>query len=217
MAKKDLAGQKFGRLLVLNREGVDKHRHTLWKCKCDCGNEVIVARTELVSGDTKSCGCYHREQITKYNKKNKVKHGLHDSRIAIVWKNMISRCEKENDSGYKHYGGRGITVCEEWHDLKAFAEWAYKNGYDENAPRGECTLERINVNGNYEPANCKWADIKEQNRNRTITVRVTREDGEIPLSKLCEEKRISYKKIYRWMHEKGKTFDDAIEMLTNSL
>ena len=186
----------------------------MWLCKCDCGNETIVERGQLTRQDsksTRSCGCYAKEQIIAYNKKSKVVHGLYGTRIHTVWKDMIYRCEKPNCDGYKNYGARGITVCEEWHDLKKFAEWAYSTGYDDTAEKGECTIERIDVNGNYEPSNCTWVNMFMQNTNRRITVKVDVNGVETPLMIAVKDAAVDYRPVYARMRNHGDSFDDAVE------
>ena len=122
-------------------------------CKCDCGNVVEVPAESLVNGASKSCGCYNREIITKHNKSM--------TNLYQVWQCMKDRCFNPNHVQYKDYGGRGITVCDEWSDPDAFCEWALSNGYSKGL-----SIDRIDVNGNYEPSNCRWATQKEQCRNR---------------------------------------------------
>ena len=160
----DLIGQKFGRLTVISK--AEKHiqpsgqRKTCWLCKCDCGNEIIIKGSDLKSGHTQSCGCLRIEKITK--------HSLFGTRIYTIWHNIKHRCYNSKDSNYKNYGGRGIKICEEWkNDFKAFYDWAINNGYNESAKRGECTIDRIDVYGNYEPSNCRFVNIKVQQNNKT--------------------------------------------------
>ena len=162
----DLKGQKFGRLLVIERKGSNERKRALWLCKCDCGNEKIVIGDLLRNGHVKSCGCllkeYRQEKMTKhgYGKHNEV------DRLYRVWKGMKSRCYSKNAKSYKWYGARGIKVCDEWHDYNNFREWAYKNGYDENAKIGECTIDRIDSDGDYCPENCRWVGMDIQLKNK---------------------------------------------------
>lgn len=154
----DLTGQRFGRLLVLRRaENIG--RQTAWLCKCDCGNEKAVPYWNLVSGQTKSCGCLVKEVSAK---NAKCTHKQSYSRLYTIWIGMKQRCYYENHKHFKHYGGRGITVCDEWKDdFQAFHDWSISHGYEDNL-----TIDRIDVNGNYEPSNCKWASTKVQGNNK---------------------------------------------------
>lgn len=176
----DRTGERFGRLVVVSRadDYISKNgkHHVRWNCVCDCGNATVVDVTQLVGGKTKSCGCLRQEKLSQGNPK----HGGRYDRLYKVYHNMKNRCYNESSSDYKYYGGRGISVCDEWlNNYTAFKEWAYNNGYDDAAKKGECTIDRINVNGNYEPSNCRWVDMGTQSRNRrnvNNNVKCSRED-----------------------------------------
>lgn len=152
----DITGQKFGRLTAIEHAGRNKNRNTLWLCKCECGNECKVEAYRLRNGHTKSCGC-----ITK-------KHGFFGTRIYKIWDSMKQRCFNPNNNAYNNYGGRGITVCNDWkNDFMSFYEWSINNGYSDNL-----TIDRINVNGNYEPSNCRWSDDIVQHNNTRKNPRI---------------------------------------------
>ena len=156
----NIENQRFGRLLVIARAGSSKGREALFKCRCDCGKEVIVVGKSLRRGLTKSCGCLQREIAKKAN----TKHGLgnYENRIYRIWRGMRTRCLNPNASHYKIYGGRGISVCSEWlHEVKLFYEWAVSHGYKDNL-----TIDRIDNDKGYEPSNCRWATYKEQRHNQ---------------------------------------------------
>jgi hypothetical protein len=129
--KIDLVGQKYGKLTVLSYAGKKpsgkNQNKTMWLCKCECGNQKIVAGAELRNGNTISCGCVHKKMVGDINRKHNLAHRC---RLYNVWKSMNGRCKNPNDKSYKNYGGRGISVCEEWqNDFMSFYNWSYENGY----------------------------------------------------------------------------------------
>lgn len=173
---RDLTGQKFGRLYVVERadDKYDKYgRHTMWRCVCDCGNETVVGTSSLTCGNTTSCGCYFSEIISEI----KTTHGMSKSRLYNVWNGILTRCYNSKSTKYKNYGARGIKVCDEWHKFESFYDWAMSTGYDPKAEYGACTIERKNVNGDYEPSNCVWATSKQQ-ANNTTTNHILEWNGE---------------------------------------
>ena len=166
----DLTGQRFGRLTAIEKVG-KQGGHIMWLCQCECGNTTIVQGTVLKNGRTKSCGCLWDEAIASFNhserrkettRKAKSKHGMKGTRLYRIWQGMKSRCGNPNIPCYPYYGGRGITVCDEWkNSFEAFRDWALSHGYSD-----ELTIDRMDVNGNYEPSNCRWASMAEQNKNK---------------------------------------------------
>lgn len=182
----DLTGKRYGKLTVLKeaepdffKSGKAKYR---WLCRCNCGNLTIGSTDDLRRGKKKSCGCLHKEdrlligKQTNSNQKRKIKlydkneysyrvcemHGYSRTRLYRIWQAMKTRCYNKRHKFYPCYGGRGIRICEEWeHDFLSFRNWALENGYAENL-----SIDRIDVNGNYEPTNCRWTDSHTQSINK---------------------------------------------------
>lgn len=156
--KKDLSQKRFGRLVAIKIVGKEPNGEFLWECDCDCGKKTIVRSSSLISGHTTSCGCYKKDCC--------VTHRETKTRLYRIGQGMKNRCYNTNIPKYAIYGARGITVCDEWkNDFLAFKDWAYNNGYN-----GALTIDRIDVNGNYEPANCRWATVKQQGNNTRTNI-----------------------------------------------
>lgn len=169
----DLLGNKYGLLTVIQKSSQNCKSGSMWLCQCECGKETIVARCSLTSGHTKSCGCKRASFLKKSSpslkhggSSRKKNNGKNYERLYKVWCGMRERCNNPNNRKYSEYGGRGISVCGEWNDYAVFREWAYSNGYDENAARGECTIDRINNDKGYSPDNCRWVDSHIQRINQ---------------------------------------------------
>ena len=205
MGKKliDHTGQRFGKLFVVGKSDKKKGKYTgaFWECKCDCGNVVIVPGSSLRSGETRSCGCLRKAMVGELKRT----HGMCRTRIYRIWQAMIKRCCSPGYERYSEYGGRGISVCDEWrNDFLSFYNWSMENGYSD-----ELTIDRIEVNGNYEPENCRWATYKEQGNNTRRNHYITF-DGETHT--MCEWAKIKGMKyqtlaarinIYHWDIEKA--------------
>lgn len=203
----DLTGQTFTKLTVLsfssNENGIVK-----WKCKCQCGRITIVQSGALKSKHSKSCGCLQKEAASKQGKiigKLRKTHGLSDTSEYVAWRGMLARCFNKNSPNYKNYGGRGITVCADW--LK-FENFISDMG---NKPTVEHSIDRYpNVNGNYQPDNCRWATNAEQQRNRRSNVKFTYKGKTQCLTEWAEEYGMS-RKTCTQRFNKGWPIDKILE------
>ena len=176
----NLLGQKFGRLVVVEKTAIrGSSGAVFWKCLCDCGNTKNVSSSCLKTSQTKSCGCYFIDVARKKGQAKKI-HGMTNTRLYRIWSNMKNRCYSETNKKYKNYGGRGIIVCDEW---KNSFEQFYK---DMGIPDENLTLDRIDVNGNYEPANCKWSTQKEQQNNRRNNLIIEYQSKKYTLQQICD-------------------------------
>lgn len=203
----NLAGKHYGRLTVIKLVGKDKHNNALWECKCSCGNTIVTRGATLRNGRAKSCGCLHKE-MTKQLAKNNIKHNRSGTRLYRIWQNMKSRCYYKQNNRYRSYGARGIKVCNEWqHDFQAFYNWAMNNNYKDNL-----TIDRIDVDGDYEPSNCKWSTNLEQARNKRSTKIYTVNGEDHCLSEWCEMLKLNYNTVQTRLH-RNWSIERALELL----
>ena len=171
----DMRNERFGRLVVVNRAENSKAGQARWFCVCDCGGANTVKGQDLRNGKVRSCGCYKIEQQTKHNS--------YKEPLYRVWTSMKNRCNCKTNKWYRIYGGKGVCVFSEWeNDFMKFKEWAIKNGYKKGL-----TIDRIDVNGNYEPSNCRWITMQEQQYNKTTNVFIEIDGTTKTLTEWCKE------------------------------
>lgn len=199
---KDLTGMTFGRWTVIERapDQVSPcgYRNIMWRCRCDCGTEKNVRGKILTNGSSKSCGCLQKELVGQRARK----HGGFGTKLYTIWNSMRQRCNNPRHHAYKNYGGRGIKICSEWDNYESFREWALLSGYNENAPRGECTLDRIDVDKGYNPTNCRWANMREQSNNQRNSIVITNNGQTHPLTVWAEILGTPYQTLWK-QYKKG--------------
>ena len=188
----ELTGAKFGKLTVLKKAGINKHRQTIWQCICDCGENTKTTTYYLRSGHTTSCGCVQKNMLGN----NTRKHGMSGTKTYSVWQHMLRRCLDSKDKCYESYAARGITVCKRWLTFENFLA-------DMGERPAGLSIDRKNNNGNYEPGNCRWATPKEQSRNTRTNRSVTYNGKTQCVSEWAEELGISMNTIksrikYKW-------------------
>lgn len=176
----DIIGKKFNKLTALKMLGKGYYLF-----KCDCGTIKKIKRYNVISGQTKSCGCYHKETVGSYNKR----HGLSKHPLYKTWHNMRSRCKNPNATKYYIYGGKGIKVCSEWdNNFKSFYDWSIRSGYKKGL-----SIDRINSNGDYEPNNCRWTTITKQNNNTSQNHLITYYGKTMTIAQWARYKGLSQK------------------------
>ena len=207
MKKIDLTGQRFGRLVVKERCGTSKDGQKIYLCQCDCGNIKKIPSGRLRSGTTKSCGCLSKEMSKERITKVSTKHGWRRTRLYGIWFDMRQRCYNEKDIGWHLYGGRGIKICDEWlKSFIAFRDWALSHGYAD-----DLTIDRIDVNGDYCPDNCRWITYKEQGNNRRTCIYVTINGETKSVTEWCEYNGVNRMKAYSRI-KKGWKPEDAVSI-----
>lgn len=204
----DLTGKKFGYLTVIERAPnhirPSGYKEVMWKCRCDCEKEVVRSAKGLKRYNRCSCGCMKstvtREQATT--------HGCTNTRLFRIWSGIKTRCDNPNDQHWDDYGGRGVIICDEWkNDFVAFKNWAESNGYSD-----DLTIDRINVNGNYCPENCRWVNWKVQANNKRTTVKINYHGELYTMSELADMFGVKLSRIKGARH-RGKLNEEYLDNL----
>jgi hypothetical protein len=200
-----MVGERFGMLTIIEElPNIERRGRTFRfvRVQCQCGNikDLILNNVRYL----KSCGC-NTKQICK---ERNVTHGLSETRIYRIWQHMRNRCYNKKVPAYKYYGARGIKVCDEWRNsFESFYEWAMSNGYNDTL-----TIDRIWVNGNYEPSNCRWATYKVQANNKRSNTRISYKGETMTISELCDKYNLHYHRVHSRMMELGWNIEDAVEV-----
>lgn len=207
----DLTGKRFGRLTVVSR-GENAYRkngdpRTRWVCVCDCGKSKLIYGEALARGVTKSCGCIQKERASA----TMTKHGSTNTKLYGVWCSMKNRCNNKNNPHYNLYGGRGISVCDEWErDYSSFEKWSLSNGYFESKRRGDCTIDRIDPDKGYSPDNCRWVSVVVQTNNLRCNRKVECFGKTCTIGDLAREYNMPYSKLYQRITRYGYTPEEAV-------
>lgn len=193
---KDLTGMRFGRLVVVELIGKAANGKYQWKCKCDCGNYTIVKGNSLTTDHTKSCGCLEKETKREVN----TIHGLRRHPLYKVWLNMKDRYYNPNNSHFKYYGGKGITVCNEWKDnFKLFYDWMINNGYEKGM-----SIDRIDNSLEYSPDNCRVIPFNKQSSNRTTNYAIIHEGVPYTVAELAKLLNVKSPTLYSRLRRNGR-------------
>lgn len=201
MVLKDLTGMQFGRWTVIRREGSDKYKHPLWMCICECGNESCIAGAALVRGKSLSCGCLQKEMLSNKQATHRMSH----TKEHKAWLSIKKRCYKKDSQDYSNYGGRGIKVCNRW--LESFENFFEDMGY---APTPKHSIDRIDVNGDYSPENCRWATPKQQANNTRFNKYVIFNGEKMTLHQVADATGVDYLRLWDRYSRRGWELDRAI-------
>lgn len=199
---KDITGQKFNRLLVVNYSHKSDNGKPCWNVRCDCGNELKVIGALLKNGNTKSCGCLRKEITSALN----AKHNLSKNNVYVTWQNLIQRCTNIKSEHYKDYGGRGIKVCDRWF---SFENFYYDMGV---RPKG-MSIDRIDVNGDYCKENCRWSTQKEQCNNKRSNLLIMYRGKIKTLMQWSEELGIKYSTLNSRINRSKWTIEKALSVI----
>jgi len=207
MKKQCLLNKRFGKLVVIG-EAENIRKSTAWVCRCDCGKITNVLSYNLLKGKSKSCGCVRGEKLGILSKK----HGGSKTRLYQIYKGMKQRCNNKSSSAYKYYGGRGIKVCSEWEDFIAFKTWAENNGY-----KDFLSIDRIDPNRGYNPANCRWVSFHKQQNNKLNSMFVIINEEKLTIAEWANKnktnKQTLYDKFYRLLEQLGIENAEAKEFI----
>ena len=201
-------GQRFGRLTVIGSERRTQGRGWLWIVRCDCGTVKRVAPVDVRKGAIRSCGCYHDEVCTA--RATKFKHSVYENkRLYGIYNGIKKRCYNKNEPRYRDYGARGIVMCDEWLNpvdgFDKFVDWSLSYGYADNL-----SIDRIDVNGNYSPDNCRWLTLSEQNGNKRDTVWVKYKGEMVRFQELCKRSVVSYDTTHDRVFKRGWDIERAL-------
>lgn len=201
---RDISGQKFGNLTAVKFDHRDECKvggQHYWLFLCDCGNEVVLRKNTVTSGNTKRCSCC----AAKRSAEASTVHGGVGTRLYREWAGIVQRCTNPKNTSWERYGAKGVTVCNEWRSFSAFREWAYANGYNDSL-----TIDRINPNGNYEPSNCRWASVREQANNKQGTLWIEYGGERLQLSYWADRLGINYHTLYDRLYLHGWSVEKAL-------
>lgn len=196
----NIIGNKYGRLTVIEHLGVKVRRTHYWKCQCDCGNIIECSGDNLKKGNTKSCGCISKE--CDWNKT----HGMTKTSEYHIWNSMKMRCINTKSDAYDNYGGRGIAVCDRWLDN-------FENFYADMGKRPEgMSIDRIDVNGDYCPKNCRWATVEEQSRNKRDNVYIEYNGQSKIISDWAKDLNISKQTLHKRLNDYDYSVEEAFNL-----
>lgn len=206
--KLDLTGRRVGQYTVIRKSSIGR---STWTCQCDCGNVFDLCASKILAGAQISCGCVAKN-VRRDFVESHITHGDSHTRLYKTYRGMIDRCYNPNLKIYQGYGARGISVCDEWlNSYEAFRDWAFSAGYQEGLGRTLQSIDRIDVNGNYCPENCRWATAKTQSTNHRNTSRYLFRGEYLTISEFEEKYGITEKYFAYGRFKRGRTFDEILE------